>query len=156
LVYFSALHLFADFTVGVIQVAKIPDIIHAGSNTSRLLTFLDMPGAKPAFLRDTPFVHLPNIIRTGDNTIFAADTFVMINKNHTVFPLISRPGRTYCQAGWIIAVHALNGHYFLPDSRIGSLLPEFQPVKKEFGRQLPLHLASYAASRASRTTGRID
>ena len=146
----------ADFTFGVIEVAKNPDRVHAGCHTGRLFAFGHIVVAETAFFHDAFFIGLPDVVGTGGHAHFAADAFLGIHMNDSVRRFISGLSGTDRLAGRIVAVHTLNWEDFLTDFGESSLFAKLQAIIESVRRQLPLHLAGNAAGAAAGAFGRVD
>ena len=97
-----------NLTLRIIEVAKHSHPCHAGCHAGRFPAVDNEFDAKPAFFDVALFFDDPDIVGTGGNTIFAADAFVLVDQDHSVFPLVGSSGGADFHTGGIITMLTLD------------------------------------------------
>jgi len=127
----------SNFALGVIQIAKYANRIHAGSDTGRLFAFGDIIVTEAAFFDDPFFVGLAHVIRAGHHAHFAADAFLGVDVHDAVGGFVSCFCGAHRLARGIVTMHALHREDFLFDFGILTFFAELQTVVETIRRQLP-------------------
>jgi hypothetical protein len=140
-----------NFAIGIIQVPKHSDPGHTGCHASRLLAFLNKFDTETALFDITFLLDDPDIIRTGGNAIFAADAFVFVNQNHSIFSLMGGSSGTDLDAGRIITMLALNREKFAGIIWKRPVFPFFKMIIRLFFFKAILVMASDTTGVAAHT-----
>jgi len=119
-----------DLTIGIIEISEHSDPCHTGRHTGRFFTLFHELDTETALFDITFLLNDPDIIRTSRDTIFTADTLILIHQDDAILPLMGGTCWTDFHTGWVIAMLALDRQKF---TGIVRKIPVFPFLKMVIG-----------------------